>query len=545
MPFEVLATEKILFRHPAVLSRGAFKGVGELILTSLRLFWHSAGVANSATNGADLELTWTSIKDRKYNSAKCFFMVLSKINGERFIFVLCQAGTGNSGAFQQQLEQLKAAVKTADPQSVASSRRRERTAESMASAAAFPTTTRGSSSSSGSSHSASHCGSNSTNSGPSADQVRVRQDLLAADASLARSFRDLVTSQKLVTEGEFWEEHEYELAAFCGATRAKKRGQPNALLSDVRDSDIVVQETAQAGKKHRIDNLEERKPWIFRAYPAVRRAYEDQVLRNPPQMSEQLFWVTYFKSWYFQRDRAPLEALSTTRFEPGAEQTGNDLFVRYETPEDRAEIAFGMASDGASALQGAPKLNTRVRVASEFDLTTTLADKLVTDTSAGSSTGPRGGTTAAARAAAADGGSSRSDRGGQLSAKTAVIRKYNKNSAMVLETSSLGTGQTRRNTAGTTAEGFSVAIANTSAGDSNSGSMGSGSNSGSNESDSRGEDGIYTENAELDLVARMQHGPLCTAEVMPLVLQRAALPVTVDDAETDASGQSPQQLLLS
>lgn len=179
---------------------------------------------------------------------------------------------------------------------------------------------------------------------PSDEQTRLRRrTLLAADARLSATYKELVDGG-VVSEDDFW--------AARGEARSRvvveSTAPSNELLADAR--------AAEADGKLKYVLNAEKIEYILAMYPAVRRARQ----ANVPPMTEQQFWVKYFQSRYYLRDKG---AAVSAKKAGDLDEGGDDLFARYEQPDDN-------------------KLPTNGAVSPSVDLTKTLGERDLNDRTA-------------------------------------------------------------------------------------------------------------------------------------------------------------------
>mmetsp|Transcript_34679 Transcript_34679/g.117563 ORF Transcript_34679/g.117563 Transcript_34679/m.117563 type:complete len:519 (+) Transcript_34679:155-1711(+) len=121
----------------------------------------------------------------------------------------------------------------------------------------------------------------------------LRADALARDGALRAEHREFVGGG-VVCEADFWAAR----PPLATPAHAVKAAPSNELLVDAPagggpPSSRSRKELSFALSREKID-------FLFDAYPAVRRAHAAHV---PNDMSEEQFWVKYFQSRYFWRDK--------------------------------------------------------------------------------------------------------------------------------------------------------------------------------------------------------------------------------------------------
>lgn len=124
------------------------------------------------------------------------------------------------------------------------------------------------------------------------ETARERAALLASDEELRKVHQQLVLTQ-IISEEQFWNSRKQLLEYQKRRSRNQSKGRTNELLSDVRPSSDALNAvhyrlTADAIRQ------------IFEECPTVFHLYQQHV---PERMSENEFWVQYFRSKFFHRDR--------------------------------------------------------------------------------------------------------------------------------------------------------------------------------------------------------------------------------------------------
>lgn len=151
-----------------------------------------------------------------------------------------------------------------------------------------------------------------------ATDFHLRKLILMANPDLMALHRDLVISRQL-TESEFWEGRQ-DLIEAARAADAQLRGRSGGMVDPRPEigegGEVTVRVTAQMVGE------------IFEEYPAVRRAYDENV---PDPLDEQQFWTRYFQSKLFNRNRtANRNAVNTVK--------DDAIFDKYLGEEDDGEI---------------------------------------------------------------------------------------------------------------------------------------------------------------------------------------------------------------
>ncbi|KAK9729663.1 RNA polymerase II transcription factor B subunit 1 [Basidiobolus ranarum] len=149
----------------------------------------------------------------------------------------------------------------------------------------------------------------------SAIDLKIRQNLLSRNEELGKLHQQLVVSGHISQE-EFWETRQHLLENQT-AKMNQKRGQSSAWVN--------LKPTQQEGTDLQYTLTPEIIHGIFLQYPAVKRAYDDNV---PDKLSEEAFWRRYFASKLFHRVR---RSRSTADHK-------DDIFDKY-LEEDEIAIA--------------------------------------------------------------------------------------------------------------------------------------------------------------------------------------------------------------
>ncbi|KAJ2618100.1 RNA polymerase II transcription factor B subunit 1 [Coemansia sp. RSA 1365] len=125
----------------------------------------------------------------------------------------------------------------------------------------------------------------------SAEEVKLRQEVLSKNADLTRVHKSLVISG-LVSEDEFWSTRKHILETYAIQSQLRK-GESSTWL----DLTPTTHETGNF--KYTITPSVARR--IFKEYPQVKRAYVDNV---PHKLTEKLFWKRFVASQFFNRGRS-------------------------------------------------------------------------------------------------------------------------------------------------------------------------------------------------------------------------------------------------
>jgi BSD domain len=171
-----------------------------------------------------------------------------------------------------------------------------------------------------------------------------------------------------VTSTLHWIINDFLTACVLGGALGgfEQKGMLSVMLMDMEG-------TKNADGSRRIDLTKEKRDQIFLMYPAVRKAFEAEV---PLNKTETDFWVAYFQSEYFARDKG---GRATAGDEDSYGRT-DDIFSRYEerlgdSLERRA------AAPSSSSQNKSFKKNLAGLVGSDVDLTAVLGDFGPTDAS--------------------------------------------------------------------------------------------------------------------------------------------------------------------
>jgi hypothetical protein len=121
----------------------------------------------------------------------------------------------------------------------------------------------------------------------------MKRYLLQTDDQLAKSYRDLVQDNNILDENQFWSTHftnnkkmNYE------SNKIQNKAKLTTLFSDIKQN--------YHNGKLSFHLTVENKEHIFLMYPSVKKAFETEV---PLRLSEQDFWIAYFQSEFYGRDK--------------------------------------------------------------------------------------------------------------------------------------------------------------------------------------------------------------------------------------------------
>ncbi|KAJ2828695.1 RNA polymerase II transcription factor B subunit 1 [Coemansia sp. 'formosensis'] len=132
----------------------------------------------------------------------------------------------------------------------------------------------------------------------SAEEIKLRQDVLSKNAELAKLHKSLVVSG-LVPEDEFWSTRKHILETQAIQSQLRK-GESSTWLD-------LAPTTQESGNfKYTITPSVARR--IFKEFPQVKRAYIDNV---PHRISEKQFWKSFVASQFFNRGRSADAAKGT------------------------------------------------------------------------------------------------------------------------------------------------------------------------------------------------------------------------------------------
>ena len=159
------------------------------------------------------------------------------------------------------------------------------------------------------------------------DIIRNRKRLLDADRSLKILYEEFVEKDKIMTSDDFWKSHENQLNGFMidnDSNNIMKKGKQTTIFSDFRPE---IKKNSNGEFYMNIKITPNDKENIFLMYPAVKKAYDNEV---PDRYTEEEFWVLYFQSEFYNKDKAHdgLQSSSAT----------DDIFSRYELLEKEKKI---------------------------------------------------------------------------------------------------------------------------------------------------------------------------------------------------------------
>ncbi|KAJ1452269.1 hypothetical protein M885DRAFT_527496 [Pelagophyceae sp. CCMP2097] len=186
----------------------------------------------------------------------------------------------------------------------------------------------------------------------------MRRALLAADARLSAAHVETVGSGAL-SDADFWASRSGASMFASTAALAQQRsvGASNENLADLRPG--AASDSSQSGTlKYTLSR--EKIAHIFAMYPAVKRAHAARV---PATMDEATFWVKYFQSRYFMRDKG--DAVKQGRVDGATD----DVFARYDDPRDARDDE----KDRLRRLEQLRKQTTGI--SRQWDLTRTQGDR--------------------------------------------------------------------------------------------------------------------------------------------------------------------------
>lgn len=158
-----------------------------------------------------------------------------------------------------------------------------------------------------------------------------RNALLDADKNLYNKYKDLVLTNKLISEDEFWYDNDRISQDDVNIQANIKKGKVTNLLSDmVKFGQNVVSFTM----------TKEMRQEIFQMYPAILLAYNDKV---PVSMTEIEFWDAFIKSDYYCQDKGATAASRAMKTD--------DMFKKYDKGITTTTAA-AIVMDSRKSLQG-------------------------------------------------------------------------------------------------------------------------------------------------------------------------------------------------
>ncbi|KAL8572758.1 hypothetical protein ACOMHN_030340 [Nucella lapillus] len=123
-------------------------------------------------------------------------------------------------------------------------------------------------------------------------ELEVKNRVLQEEPEMFQLYKDLVVSQ-VITAEEFWASRANKFSS-----SAKNDNKQNTGVSPAFLADIKPQTDGANGLKYNLtaDIIES----IFKTYPMVKKKHAECV---PHSLSESEFWIRFFQSHYFHRDR--------------------------------------------------------------------------------------------------------------------------------------------------------------------------------------------------------------------------------------------------
>lgn len=131
---------------------------------------------------------------------------------------------------------------------------------------------------------------------------KIRKQILAANEEVKQAHKSLVMGEHL-TEEEFWA---FRKDLIVEEQMRQERSLPSAMIADVRANKANYEISPSVIHS------------IFVQYPGVKRAFQDYV---PDRMTEEAFWLKFFQSQFFHRDRTKQTYMAATE---------KDMFDEYD-----------------------------------------------------------------------------------------------------------------------------------------------------------------------------------------------------------------------
>mmetsp|Transcript_20319 Transcript_20319/g.30033 ORF Transcript_20319/g.30033 Transcript_20319/m.30033 type:complete len:560 (+) Transcript_20319:66-1745(+) len=191
----------------------------------------------------------------------------------------------------------------------------------------------------------------------SQEKIQKRASLLASDEQLRTQYKDIVESG-ILDEEEFWFGRRGMFESQEASQKALKQGPKSALGADIKP---VIEGTKKLFKLTPRDIHQ-----IFLIYPAVEKAHKAKV---PNELSENEFWVKYFQSQFYTKDRGMGEKSGGSTI-----SAGDDMFSRYaaEYEEEKKNAAKSVLKGEAAPknsiglLSGAEGIDPTVNLTSQW-----------------------------------------------------------------------------------------------------------------------------------------------------------------------------------
>lgn len=177
---------------------------------------------------------------------------------------------------------------------------------------------------------------------------------LEADKALFKEYVELVRDGKVIDEEDFWRGKESMLSGFDSSRAVAEKGPLTALFAD----DTEVDDKGKMKVKINPEIIHN----IFRLYPAVAKAYKDNV---PEKMTEKEFWTKYFRSEYYARDKgssAP-DRISGRR----AVLQTDDMFQRYDNEMAVAAIGHEKSATDVMAAKRLADMSSEINLISTYN----------------------------------------------------------------------------------------------------------------------------------------------------------------------------------